>query len=75
MILKNKLKFHRKQERESQPSLNEEIMKAMPEGDGQGGSLGFWGILPRLGRKRRSCKTMFSDPIITFTLGKRIMPK
>lgn len=74
VILKDKLKFHKKTGR-GRPSLNEGIMKAVSEGDGQGGCLGFWGILPRLGRKRRSCKTMFSDPVITFTLGKRIMPK
>jgi len=50
-------------------------MKKTSEVDGQGESLWCWGILPRHGGKRRSCKTMFSDPIITFTSGKREMPK
>lgn len=33
------------------------------------------GISPRLGKNRRPCEIMFSDPVITFTLGRRIILK
>lgn len=50
-------------------------IRAKSTGEGQGGTGLGWGIFPRLGRNGSSREIMFSDPVIIFTLGRRIMSK